>query len=328
MENKDITVIVILNYNNAEWTIKCIESIEKFNTAPIKYIVIDNGSDAIGEIDRLSVFLSERFCKNYRLISDCEDTSSNLQYATLIKSSTNDGYAKGNNKGLKYAFKDDSISNILILNNDITFVEDIIPSLTFYLKSLPEAGIVSPILFSKTLDIYDYTCARNKSLILEEIFFNICHPFFPKYVEKKLQSRRWLLLKEPQKGEAFQIDLPSGSCMLLDKSIFFKIGAFDPNTFLYWEEQILYEKIKKIGLKNYLCPDLKCIHWGGASTAKLTDSFFTLKCLNESCLYYWREYTDCTKLEYDILKFSISFYMKLRIIRKHLAPIKRFFVKS
>ena len=37
------TGIVILNFNNAAATIDCIRSIEKFNTAPVKYYVVDNG---------------------------------------------------------------------------------------------------------------------------------------------------------------------------------------------------------------------------------------------------------------------------------------------
>lgn len=43
-----------------------------------------------------------------------------------------------------------------------------------------------------------------------------------------------------------EIELPSGSCMLFNKSFFQSIGSFDPNTFLYCEEDILYAKIKKL----------------------------------------------------------------------------------
>ena len=36
--------IVILNYNNAGYTLNCIESILRFNTAPIRIVVVDNAS--------------------------------------------------------------------------------------------------------------------------------------------------------------------------------------------------------------------------------------------------------------------------------------------
>ena len=36
--------IVILNYNNAGYTLDCIESILKFNTAAVTIVVVDNAS--------------------------------------------------------------------------------------------------------------------------------------------------------------------------------------------------------------------------------------------------------------------------------------------
>lgn len=36
--------IVILNYNNASATIACVESIIRYNTYPVKIIIVDNGS--------------------------------------------------------------------------------------------------------------------------------------------------------------------------------------------------------------------------------------------------------------------------------------------
>ena len=39
------TAIIILNYNNPDATIACVESVERFNTAPVRYIIVDNGSN-------------------------------------------------------------------------------------------------------------------------------------------------------------------------------------------------------------------------------------------------------------------------------------------
>ena len=72
-----------------------------------------------------------------------------LPYISLLLSSENDGYARGNNKGLKLAETDPEVTDVLILNNDILFVQDIIPSLLDYYYKLPDAGIVSPLLCKK-----------------------------------------------------------------------------------------------------------------------------------------------------------------------------------
>lgn len=48
------TALIILNYNNYEDTINCIESVETHNTASIKYIVVDNGSTCPDAVDKLN----------------------------------------------------------------------------------------------------------------------------------------------------------------------------------------------------------------------------------------------------------------------------------
>lgn len=48
----------------------------------------------------------------------------------------------------------------MILNNDILFVEDIIPGLSGLLSSLPNCGIVSPLLYKKGMKEFDLNCAR------------------------------------------------------------------------------------------------------------------------------------------------------------------------
>lgn len=91
------------------------------------------------------------FQNDYRYIDEIDNINKikKLTYVTFLISKTNDGYAKGNNKGLKLADLDDDIENILILNNDVLFVQDIIPELINGLKNLNKAGIVSPVLYKK-----------------------------------------------------------------------------------------------------------------------------------------------------------------------------------
>lgn len=314
---QECTALIILNYNNVEDTINCIDSVEHYNSAKVKYIIVDNGSSRKEALPLLQEYLKKRFQNRLVILSDKDTPFSKLPYVTLIKSSTNDGYAQGNNKGLKLAYEDNTITKVMILNNDILFVEDIIPNLMLYLNSTSDAAIVSPILYNN-LGKIDYTCARRKSTIGEEILYNLCNQFFRNYVEHKL-SRRYILLDTKIKETKIPIELPSGACMLLNKELFAEIGSFDPNTFLYWEEQILYEKIHKLGRKNYLCTDLKCIHLGGASTVTFAGSLFTLKCGNTSSLYYWKHYSNCSWIEYVILKFSICFNTLLFLTRSKLS---------
>ena len=112
-----------------------------------------------------------------------------------------------------------------------------------------------------------------------------------KYITKN-NKKRYILLndREFSNKDFIEIELPSGSCMLMDKSLMKQIGNFDPQTFLYFEENILYKKISRIGLKNYLIPSCRCIHIGASSTQKTRSTFIAMTGLR-STNYYLKNYT-------------------------------------
>ena len=303
MEKKQVTGIIILNYNNASDTINCIESVETFNTSAIKYIIVDNGSKTECVEDLLS-FFQDRFYSRFKVFSENDSIrDSTLPYLSFVCSKTNDGYAKGNNKGLFLANQDDDIDNIMILNNDILFVADIIPGLIEKLDTLKDAAIISPVLYKKDLSGIDPNCAR-KILTLKQrfIIYSLLYIDIFKIITK-IRNRTFLLTEEnlDYSVNDIEIELPSGSCMLIKKSLFRTIDYFDPGTFLYYEEDILYSKIKDLHKRNYLDLHLKCIHLGASTTVK-SPSAFILKCAIDSNLYYIKNYTDATGIYILMMK--------------------------
>lgn len=246
VHNDKIASLIILNYNNWEDTINCIESVEKYNTSPIKYIVVDNGSTRVGTVDELNEYFQRKFSDEYCRINEKCKQKETLPKLTFLVSKTNDGYAQGNNKGWDLAFADDETDYVMILNNDVLFVEDIIPSLIIQL-STKNCAIISPVLYKKDMKSIDYNCARRNHTVWEIIFTNL---FWYKNIfgcQSKFQKRRYLLKNNPSlmKQPFIEIELPSGSCMLAKKKMMQEIGGVDPNTFLYFEENILYKKILK-----------------------------------------------------------------------------------
>ena len=294
--------IIILNYNNWRDTINCIESIELYNTAPIKYIVIDNASTDKEAVERIAEFLDKHFHEQYKMINRNE-ISKKLKTANLVVANENRGYANGNNIGLNLAYEDIDINYIMILNNDVLFVEDIIPNLIKQVESLDDAGLVSPILYKKDLVSLDYNCGRKNTTVLKEILSNV-FMIVPGFVRKCILNKRYYLSNGIPQQTTIPIELPSGSCMLANKDVFKRIGGFDPNTFLYWEENILYQKLKKIKKRNYLCTNLKCIHLGAASTSKLNFNGKMEAYNLQSELYYFRTYVLSSKILYFLLLLS------------------------
>ena len=298
------TVLIILNYNNYEDTINCVESVLQYNTAPVKIIVVDNGSRREGTVNALDEYLAKTFLDEYKKVNEGEKTNT-LPYVTFLVSKTNDGYACGNNKGLKLAYADEEIDKVMILNNDVLFVEDIVPQLVREYDSIENVGIISPLLYKKNMEGIDYNCARKVDNISQMIAFLVFFFFDPFHI-KKSNKAQYYLLENPEliKVGKFEVEIPSGSCMLLSKKLFQEINSFDPNTFLYNEENILYHKLHARGLKNYIFPQLKCIHLGASSTKKTT-SYFVLKAGVDSACYYIGHYsnTNC------IVKFLLRIYL-------------------
>lgn len=309
--------LIILNYNNFEDTINCIESVEKHNTAPVKIIVVDNGSTRQGAVDSLHGFLSNRYADSYRLIRENESSNkgdgaiTHLSPVTFLVSPTNDGYARGNNKALRLIDCDEEIGDVLILNNDILFIEDMIPRLLSTREKLADCGILSPLLLCRDGKRIDINCARRPISVNGFICKNL-FSYIRKMIGKNaLTSDRYLLRPHvAPNGEILEIGLPSGSCMLIDKELFKRIGWFDPGTFLYFEEDILHSKMVSIGRKCYLDTSCRCIHLGAESSKKIAAPFIMRTNLNSE-LYYVKNFSSANTTTRMLHKFSVEFYWSI-----------------
>lgn len=315
---QDCTAILILTYNTSDDAIHCIRSIEACNTAPVKYIVVDNGSPDPEEVGRLDRFFAQSG-RSYLQLDDAGTPESELPYFTLLASSRNDGYARGNNKGLALAYGDPTIQNILVLNSDILFTEDILPTLLSFQQQQADCGLVTPLIVSREGRI-DHCCARKAPGNWEEILFFLFfrRDFF--HILSRADDQQKILRIHPEKTElpSFPVDMPSGACMLIDKDIFRQIGGFDPGTFLYYEELILYKKLQARSLVNYCVPGVRCTHLGAASTRNIA-SLFLQRCNFESADHYLTRYGEMSLLQrlvWGIVKAAWRLKFKIKASRK------------
>ncbi len=80
----------------------------------------------------------------------------------------------------------------------------------------------------------------------------------PRFLDVELKSH-----KQINENLKFgKIDSIHGSCMFIDKDIFLKIGKFDENFFLYFEETEYCYRAKKKGYLSYQINDIKVITKG------------------------------------------------------------------
>lgn len=318
--------IVILNYNNCSDIFKCIDSVvEHTPLQEVKFVVVDNGST--GSIkERVGDYLSHKFNMSYEEMKQSSKpcTNKSLKTMTYLCLDNNLGYANGNNEGIKILLNDSSIGKIMILNSDIIFVENIIPSLSNLLSNTPLVGAVSPLLRKPNGDI-EHCCAR-KALKSKDYLLTFSYLFSDKY---RLALKGRMILKNTPSllnNDIVDIELPSGSCMMFNTEVLRDIEGFDTHTFLYYEEDILYKKLKAKGYRNLLVPSLNCIHIGGATTNNTKTAFFLRYCNYKSLLYYLKQYEDVSSFELLLFKIRAN----IRLIRPWLGlgykKIKSFFL--
>lgn len=217
MSYKKDLAIIILNYNNYNLTIALVNHIKQ-----LKYpiCIVDNAS----ENDSWEI-LNNAFGKQKEIF--------------LIKSKTNGGYSKGNNIGIRYAIKKiPSLKYIAIMNPDIELCDNFtFEKLCTVLEQDEQlAGITAITIFNNILDSKN-TCA-SKLLTSKQLVIADIKGF------SKIVSRHYKRLKANRNGVAY-VDKIQGCFFIIKRDAFEKIGLFDENVFLYFEEDIIAYKLKK-----------------------------------------------------------------------------------
>ena len=116
--------VIILNWNAADDTLRCINQVKAWQRLCPTTWVVDNASeDGSAEI----------------IAQACPDVQ-------LIRNSVNLGYAGGNNQALVKALAQ-SDAPLLLLNNDAVIDEDNVMKLLEILSVQPQIGFVGPLLF-------------------------------------------------------------------------------------------------------------------------------------------------------------------------------------
>ena len=271
--------IIIINYNKYEKTIDCIETIRNSTFKDYKIYLLDNAS----QNDSYTI-LREKY-KNEKDI-------------VLIKSEKNLGYANGNNLCIDYAIKD-NCKYALISNNDILYDKNTITTLHVEIKR-DEYFIVAPKVTlpdGKTQISIKEKAPSFFSYILHETYLsNIFKEKINNFIENK------------------QVYWAAGCCFMVNLEMFRKIGYFDKNTFLYYEEYIISEKAKKNNYKILFYPNVKVIHFHGASTGDIN---INVKLAHlESELYFWKKYRKLSNLNLFILYLIRNIEIKISLNKR------------
>ena len=231
----DIAAIII-NYNSSKLTRECIDSIidKTDSTLNFQIIVVDNCSE---NEDYLSL---KQFCEKHSF--------KNLK---LVRSKINTGFGAGNMTGYQYA----NAKYVAFVNNDTLFLNDCFSILKTAIEKDNNIAMVGGQSFTETgkrMVAFDHFASISKELFGRD--------FLEKINPKKYPKRKF------EYTSAQKVNYVQGSFMFTRTQDFNKVGGFDTNLFLYYEETDLCMRLEKIGKSCYLIPEAHYVHYHGAST--------------------------------------------------------------
>ena len=173
-EDYPSVVAVVLNWNQVELTITCLESLYSQEKINLQLVVVDNGST-----DRSARILRERFSG-----------------INIIENAYNMGFAGGFNVGISYALKL-GVENLFLVNND-TFADPLM--LRILVENMqPGVGILSPaIYYASAPDKLWSVGGMINPLLLEIVDFHMHGLSIPAPVIERdfLPSCAWLVRRE------------------------------------------------------------------------------------------------------------------------------------
>ena len=227
--------IVFLNYNTRDLTRQALNSVlaaAEGLTAEI--FVVDNAS-----VDGSADMVAEEFPQ-----------------VKLICNEANVGFAAGNNVALRQVTGE----YVLLINTDTIVRRDALRTMVEFLDAHPEAGACG----CKILDP-DGTLQLDSRRGFPTPLAAFCKMsglsrFFPKH---PLIAHYHMTYLDPE--QTAEVEVLSGSCMMVRKAAMDQVGLLDEDYFMYGEDIDWCYRFYQAGWKSYYVPTTSIIHFRGES---------------------------------------------------------------
>lgn len=221
VKSKDpLVYIIVLNYNGLKWLRKCIPSLLKTNYPNYKILVVDNNSSD----------MSVEYLKD------------NYPNVEILKINKNLGYAGGNNKGFRHAYRQGA-EYMAVINNDVEVDPDWLRKLVKVGEDNFATGAIGPLILSGD----------------------------KKYIQGPMQGFNkptYLKYSQNEKLKVKQVGKLVGCAILFKRKVLEKVGLFDRTYFCYQEEFDWCQRARFHGFDLYYVPESKIYHYGFKTSAK------------------------------------------------------------
>lgn len=273
-------VFIVLHYKDTECTINSVESILNINHGMgSRILIIENGSQD----------------NSYKLLSEYFYNKGNI---TVVANEKNLGFAKGNNVGYTIAKEMFEADFMVFINNDViieqtNFIETLIMKF-----NLTQYYVLGPDIVSKrtgrhqspigealpTLEKIQKTIAYHENFLRYPIFYFLKWNFSKLNKALNLRIKKFLNKFNVNPDNLFDAkyfvekeeSILHGACLIFSP-LYIRMNnyAFYPETFLYYEEQLLSLRCKINNWKILYSPDLCVTHLEDVSTNTIVHSEYS-----------------------------------------------------
>lgn len=250
---------IIVNYNTTALTVACIRSIYEFTKSnTFEIIVVDNASSDTS---------IQQICNLYPEVQ-------------LVVNSENIGFGRANNQAIaitegKYIF---------LLNSDTLLTSDAAHVFFNYMECVSNSDVAccgGELIKPDGKPQISYGNFPSIAEAFASLGFLI---FFKRYFQHHLSSGVVNYANETR-----LVDYICGADLFIRKLAIEKVGAFDPAFFLYYEETELCLRFKQAGLKVVLLPEIKIIHYEGASYGDAEFNYHRTAVYAKSRMLYFKK---------------------------------------
>ncbi|OGG04423.1 hypothetical protein A2W14_01960 [Candidatus Gottesmanbacteria bacterium RBG_16_37_8] len=228
--------IIIVHYGDPQVTLSCLKSLSGVgNKIPV--IVLNNNSAPLS------------------------DAITSLPQVTVVNCTENLGFAKANNEGIKIALKRQA-ENIILLNNDTLVSPDLISELISFAENNGQIGLVSPKIYFA--EGHEFHKKRYRPKDLGKVIW-----YAGGLIDWKNIYAAHVGVDEVDHGQFDKVsstDFATGCCMLIKRKVLEKIGLFDENYFLYFEDVDYSQRAIQAGFQVFFNPQVFLWHKNAAAS--------------------------------------------------------------
>ncbi len=276
--------MIVVNYNEAENTVKYVKKISEYENVH-KIVVVDNASTELNGLDVLKEVQNEK--------------------VVMVESKKNGGYGYGNNFGVRYLEEQNEIYDYIIVSNvDIAIEESAIERCLQVLEDDEKIAIAAPRMVNAA-----HQPIRRSAWKMRTFWLDVIHStrFLEAIFYKKLRAGEY---SEKEYGQKIlEVEAISGAFFIVKYPIFKEIDMFDENVFLFYEEDILAKKIEEKQYKIVSVNDVQFVHYESQTIGKTMNYYRKMKEMFCSKMYYHKTYN-------HIRRWKSVLFELLNIIRK------------